>query len=86
MEETWPDCSLTEDFAGAADLKIAHGDLHAAAVALRFDERIEPFAGDFREFAAGAGRGNRRRRVGSIFRLGRGADRDRRGQTDRRGR
>ena len=38
-----------EDVAGAADLEIAHGDFHAAAIAARFDESVEPFAGGFRE-------------------------------------
>ena len=38
-----------EDIAGAADLKIPHGDLHPAAVAARFDEGVEPFARRFWE-------------------------------------
>ena len=44
-----------EDVAGAADLEIAHGDLHAAAIAWSFDEGVEPFAGEFGECAAFGG-------------------------------
>ena len=70
-----------ENIACAADLEIAHGDFHAAAIAGRFDEGVRVVCGRVRGARGGAERGSRHRQGGSIFRLVRAADRDRRGQS-----
>ena len=75
-----------ENISGAADLEIAHGDLHACAKAGRFGECMEAAAGELREFA---GVGNEKVCVGRAVpsaRRVRAFDRGRRGQRCRRGR